>query len=355
MRYVIAGIPIEIPGTLLAGHFAKALTPFASTELTPPESAANVDASADPAAATSGPAAGSAAAAVAALVAASAGDSDRSNPGPHGNDRRSDPAESYSKIPADCSGPELLLRPGICPPPLPGYRELDSFDFADADADCRFGLDPEGYLLEMAPRSGSAPARFRKEFLSPVVTTDFTLAHNPALLRFGLWTAFNLAAIRRQCIAFHSSVISYRKRGILFLGESGTGKSTHTRLWREHISGAALLNDDSPIIRICDGRAWVCGSPWSGKTPCYRNIEQPVAAIVRLSQAPHNLIRRLPPLEALGALLPSCPPAFARDERLQDLVCDIVSELIRQVPVFHLECLPDADAAQLACKTIFEA
>ena len=234
-----------------------------------------------------------------------------------------------------------------------GYRELDEFDFADADADCRFGRDAEGYLLTMTPRDGSAAARFRKAFGAPLVTTDVTLRHNPALFRFGLWSMFNIAAVARQAVAIHSSVISLNDGAVLFLGESGTGKSTHTRLWREHIPGAELLNDDSPIIRATDSEALVHGSPWSGKTPCYRNVCQPIRAIVRLSQAPHNRIRRLRAIEAIGALLPSCPPSFAHDETLEDAVCATVSAVVAQVPVYHLECRPDAAAAELACRTIF--
>lgn len=106
-----------------------------------------------------------------------------------------------------------------------GYRELDEFDFADADADCRFGRDAEGYLLTMTPRDGSAAARFRKAFGTPLVTTDVTLRHNPALFRFGLWSMFNIAAVARQAAAIHSSVISLNGGAVLFLGESGTGKA----------------------------------------------------------------------------------------------------------------------------------
>ena len=238
-------------------------------------------------------------------------------------------------------------------PDMPGYRELYRFDFTDADADCRFGRDEAGYLLEIAPRDGSAPARFRTAYGSAEAASDFTAQHNPALLRFGLWTLYNIAAVGRGAVAFHSSVIRFRDRGVLFLGESGTGKSTHTQLWREHIPGAELLNDDSPIISDGDGIPQVWGSPWSGKTPCYRNEHLPIAAIVRLSQAPHNRIRRLRPIEAIGALLPSAPPAFSRDEQLQDNVCTLLSQVIENVPVYHLECRPDADAARLSCQTVF--
>lgn len=238
-------------------------------------------------------------------------------------------------------------------PDMPSYRELYRFDFTDADADCRFGRDEAGYLLEIAPRDGSAPARFRTAYGSAEAASDFTAQHNPALLRFGLWTLYNIAAVGRGAVAFHSSVVRLRDRGVLFLGESGTGKSTHTRLWREHIPGAELLNDDSPIISAGDGIPQVWGSPWSGKTPCYRNEHLPIAAIVRLSQAPHNRIRCLRPIEAIGALLPSAPPAFSRDEQLQDNVCTLLSQVIENVPVYHLECRPDAGAARLSCQTVF--
>lgn len=253
-----------------------------------------------------------------------------------------------------CPGtPDLTLDAGTEVTPLPDYRELHSFEFTDADADCRFGADADGYLLEMTPRDGSAPARFRMAYGATTAQSDITPEHNPALFRFGAWTLFNIAALPHGAVAFHSSVIRYRGKGVLFLGESGTGKSTHTRLWREHISGAELLNDDSPIIRATEREAIVFGSPWSGKTPCYRNESCPITAVVRLSQAPHNHIRRLRPIEAIGALLPSAPPAFARDERLSDDTCSLLSRLIAQVPVYHLECLPDAAAAQLSCDTVF--
>ena len=209
------------------------------------------------------------------------------------------------------------------------YRELDIFEFPDADADCRFGTDAAGYLLEMTPRDGSAPARYRMAYGAAAARSDITPGHNPALFRFGVWILFNIAALPLGAVAFHSSVIRYRGRGVLFLG------------------------DDSPIIRATDSEALVHGSPWSGKTPCYRNESCPIAAVVRLSQAPHNRIRRLRPIESIGALLPSAPPAFARDERLSDDTCGLLSRLIAQVPVYHLECLPDAAAAQLACRTVF--
>ena len=92
----------------------------------------------------------------------------------------------------------------------------------------------------------------------------------------------------------------------MFLGPSGTGKSTHARLWLQYIDGTELVNDDNPVVRIYqDGAATVFGSPWSGKTPCYRNVRYPLGGIVMLSQAPYNKIHRLGGLQAYIALVPS--------------------------------------------------
>ena len=150
-----------------------------------------------------------------------------------------------------------------------GYRELDEFDFADADADCRFGRDAEGYLLTMTPRDGSAAARFRKAFGTPLVTTDVTLRHNPALFRFGLWSMFNIAAVARQAAAIHSSVISLNGGAVLFLGESGTGKSTHPPVARTYPRRGAAQRRQSDRPHRTDGRCRpdLRSRPKSGERP----------------------------------------------------------------------------------------
>lgn len=183
------------------------------------------------------------------------------------------------------------------------------------------------------------------------VLTDST--SHPDLLRFGFWLAYNISFAMQRTIAIHASVVTCNGKAVLFLGESGTGKSTHTRIWCEHISGAALLNDDSPVVRITEGRPFVSGSPWSGKTPCYKNESYPLIALVRLKQAPYNRISELSVLRALGAVYPSCPPELMRDTELSDAICMTISDVLQQVPVYVLECLPDPDAAGLVYRTIF--
>lgn len=179
--------------------------------------------------------------------------------------------------------------------------------------------------------------------------------YQPYELRFLLWVAFSLVALPYNAVPIHTSVIMNGGKAYMFLGESGTGKSTHTRLWRQHIEGSELLNDDSPYLRIENGQAFVYGSPWSGKTPCYKPLRVPLGGVTRLSQAPYNKMRRLSKLEAMGALLPSCPPNFAYDDGLTDMICEIIGAVIKSTPVFHLECLPDEAAAQLSYHNLTES
>ena len=232
-------------------------------------------------------------------------------------------------------------------------KVLHSFDFEQNYASGELARYATGYRFEMT-RKG------RKFLLVKEDNSNIVLSNlgrydeaDPSLVRFGIWIMFGIVLAPLGAIAIHSSVIVKEHQAVLCLGESGTGKSTHTRLWRENIEDARLLNDDSPIIRMIDGKCIVYGSPWSGKTHCYVNKCVPVRGFLRLSQAPHNKIRRLPALFAIGAILPSCPPAFAYDSTLQDHICNTVSEMISCTPVYHLECLPDAAAAQLSYSTIF--
>lgn len=216
----------------------------------------------------------------------------------------------------------------------------------------RFGTYADGYLFDMTPPN--------KEKLTLWLSADRREAYfkgnlMPRLLRFCCWIAYGVATNLHQTVAIHTSTIQYDGKAVLFLGESGTGKSTHTRLWRENIEGAVLLNDDSPIIRIIDGKPWVFGSPWSGKTPCYKNESYPLVACVRLSQAPYNRIKKLNVAQGYASLHPSCPPDFAYEESLYDPISEVLSNLLSQVPVYHLACLPDADAARLSFATIFGA
>ena len=162
-----------------------------------------------------------------------------------------------------------------------------------------------------------------------------------------LMVLYALATADRQTALFHAAVVSYEGKGYMFLGPSGTGKSTHAGLWLRYIEATALVNDDNPVVR--DGVVY--GSPWSGKTPCYRNVHYPLGGIVVLSQAPYNRIQRLSGLHAYAALVASIS-GKRWDARIADGLHQTENTLASTVPVWHLECLPDEEAARVCQLTI---
>jgi len=153
-------------------------------------------------------------------------------------------------------------------------------------------------------------------------------------------------------LQIHASVTIKDGKGYVFMGRSGTGKSTHSQLWINNIEGCSLLNDDNPVIRIGeDGVTRVYGTPWSGKTPCYRNLSVPVGAIVDLHQAKENAIKRLSAAEAYAAIYVSFTGIkFVKE--LADAYHATNLKLVTTVPFYDLNCLPNADAAFLCYKTV---
>lgn len=176
--------------------------------------------------------------------------------------------------------------------------------------------------------------------------------HASMAVDFSLMLIFAFNTAKLGTLSFHASTVVSGDKAYLFLGVSGTGKSTHSRLWMENIEGTWLLNDDHPVLRIDDdGIITAYGSPWSGKTPCYIADSRRLGALVQLSQGPENRIRRLKPVEAYVNIVNSV--ASKRwESRIADGIHHTAERIIASVGCWHLECLPDADAALLCYKTV---
>lgn len=231
--------------------------------------------------------------------------------------------------------------------------QLYAFDFELNIVTCSLNKSDDGvyYFVMESTEEGNPSLLMRYKMGDSVV--EATSTGTPVMLRFAMWMALGMLSCSSKMVLIHSSTIVHQGKAVLFLGESGTGKSTHTRLWLKHIPDAHLLNDDSPVITVENGQVIVHGSPWSGKTHCYHQRRFPMAAAVRLSQAPFNKIRRLGVIEAFSAIQPSFPPALAQDEKFLDLMVDMLSEVLMNVPVYHLACLPDEAAAWTSHDAIF--
>jgi len=162
-----------------------------------------------------------------------------------------------------------------------------------------------------------------------------------------LMIVFAQSAVFHKTLLIHASVVEKEQKGYAFLGKSGTGKSTHSSLWLQYLEGVELLNDDNPAIRVeDDGKMYVYGTPWSGKTPCYKNRRVELKALIRLEQAKRNSFTWREGTEALIALLPSCS-SMRWNSQLYTAMCDLLEKIIGKVKVGYLECLPDKEAALL--------
>lgn len=167
----------------------------------------------------------------------------------------------------------------------------------------------------------------------------------------GLMLMYILNAICFDTFVMHASVILCEGKGYLLMGKSGTGKSTHCELWRKYILGSERLNDDHPVVRLVDDIPTVYGSPWSGKTPCYRNLFVPIGGFIRLRQSSQNQIFSLSPLEAYASLSASCA-AMTWEPDHADAKDRMIQQLISKIPCWRLDCLPDEAAARLCAETV---
>ena len=162
---------------------------------------------------------------------------------------------------------------------------------------------------------------------------------------------YALATAGSDTLVLHAVVVSCEGKGYIFLGPCGAGKSTHAQLWLKHIEGTELVNDDHPVVR----NGVVYGSPWSPITPCYRNVSYPISGFVRLSPAPYNKIHRMSGIEAYLNLYCSDMGRIGDSsiaKNIGECLHQTKDKLAQTIPMWHLECLPDEEAARMCHDTI---
>lgn len=245
------------------------------------------------------------------------------------------------------------VRLGCEPVDVEGLKPLAVFDelgFVQKLYEC----DRGGYMYQVFDVRGNLAATMRSD--ERFLRNDVWIAGgNSDLTNFGfdnvVMVAYAFSAAYRDVLLMHASVVLKDEKGYMFLGKSGTGKSTHSSLWLKHIPDTVLLNDDNPVVRIINGEFVVFGSPWSGKTLCYKQQSAIVGALVLLEQKPYNKIGPEPVVSALSAMLGSCSvmmwdkPSYSRQ-------INTISRFLTKIPMLRLECLPDEAAARLSYDTI---
>ena len=148
-------------------------------------------------------------------------------------------------------------------------------------------------------------------------------------------------------ILFHGSCVAVDGVGYLFTAKSGTGKSTHTRLWRELLGDrAVMVNDDKPLIRISDSVAVIYGTPWDGKHRLRTNIAVPLKALCILERAELNTIRPVTMDEAYPMLLQQAYRPM--DGMALRKTLNLIDRLAASVSLWRLGCNREINAAQVA-------
>ena len=148
-------------------------------------------------------------------------------------------------------------------------------------------------------------------------------------------------------LLFHGSAIAVDGQAYLFTAKSGTGKSTHTRLWRELFGDrVVMVNDDKPLLRVTKDGVMVCGTPWDGKHRISTNVQMPLKGICILSRAKENHIRKLTVAEALPMLLQqsyrSANPVYL------GMLLPLLDKLSKSTGLYSLGCNMEPEAAKVA-------
>jgi hypothetical protein len=148
--------------------------------------------------------------------------------------------------------------------------------------------------------------------------------------------------LERGTLLLHGSTVAVDGQAYLFTAPCGTGKSTHTRLWREHFGDrAVMVNDDKVFLQLRQEGVWAYGSPWTGKHGIGANISMPLKGICFLQRGAENQIQKAMPEKWQPELIHQC---FMPEERYFPLVW----QLAQMIPLWEMSCTKDPQAAAIA-------
>ena len=177
---------------------------------------------------------------------------------------------------------------------------------------------------------------------------------DPFLERAAICRAFAEELFEQDTLMLHGSVVVVEEEAYLFTARSGTGKSTHTRLWCQAFGDrAAVINDDKPFLRCLPEQVLACGSPWSGKHGLDQNRTVPLRGICILERGRENIISPMVAADALPMLLKQgyCP----LEEAKQLSYTQKITALAHRIPLWHMRCNKDPQAAVVAYSAMSKA
>jgi hypothetical protein len=216
------------------------------------------------------------------------------------------------------------------------------------------------YLTEEVPQCHITVTRedldFEQEFLRQealeegIKVRKFT---DPFLERTSIQRRVADALLERDTLMLHGSTVAVDGKAYLFTAPCGTGKSTHTRLWRELFGDrAVMVNDDKPFLQITPNGVLAYGSPWSGKHGLATNICVPLHGICSLRRGENNQIRPATPQMLLPLLRHQAH--MPEDASLHEKVYVLMDRLTELVPLWEMDCNNrKPDAAQVSACAMY--
>lgn len=162
-----------------------------------------------------------------------------------------------------------------------------------------------------------------------------------------LMLSYVATAARRDRILLHAACIrTLSGDALAFIGHSGAGKSTHARLWMKYVEGCTLMNDDQPVVSVENGLPYLYGTPWSGKTSCYKQEKAPLKMICLMKQASYNQLTSQIGLQAFTTVLAATSMIKEQVEVYKGVVRTL-AQVIESIPVVYLENRPEREAVEL--------
>lgn len=194
--------------------------------------------------------------------------------------------------------------------------------------------------------------------LSACVSEEEFLAEKSQSPNFSDGYIENICLYRNIClqlpsfdrILLHCAVLEYAGKGYAFLGKSGTGKSTHTRLWKKYLSTPRMVNGDKPILQYVNGHFLVHGTPWKGKEGWGNKLSAPLCGLCFLEQAKENSLQKLSPSEASKRIFTQV--LLPADEKNVSATLELLDKLVSNTPAFLLKCNISEEAVRLAFEAL---
>ena len=154
-------------------------------------------------------------------------------------------------------------------------------------------------------------------------------------------------------LPLHGSAIEVNDCAVIFSAPSGTGKSTHARLWHEHyLDEVKYINDDKPLLKVINNEIVVFGSPFSGEDKKNNNINKPLKAIIFLEQSKTNEISMLDKNLIVRLIIKNI--LRPEKEEFWDSILSIINFIANNIPIYKLKANISYDAVRTVYNKLFK-